>query len=166
MKLDERKIIIFNQSIDYYITGELLEIDYWVSAYTKSLYLSLFLSVSLFVGLSIEHLSFLKDTHQNIVKNFASIPKNIRKNTANFISMNNVLVLPYDKNTEERIMYLKENTNNYSVLAKIQMQLEIDNYKMIGQIQDQKQYIKDMMSIILSSMTYQKILQERFNILL
>ena len=137
-KLDERKIIILNQGIEYYITDKLLEIEYWVSVYIKSLYLSLFLSTSLFIGLSIEHLYLLRDTNQKIVKNLTSAQGNNKQNTAKFVFVNNVLVLPYEKNKGERVIYLKENISNYSILAKVQMQLEIDNHEMIKQFEEQK----------------------------
>ena len=163
-KLDERKIIIFNQSIENYIADELLEIDYWRSVCTKSLYFILFLAIFLFIGLSIEYLCLLKI--EKMVLSSILEQKDNKQNIANFFSVNSVLVLTYEQRQEEEFMYLYKKTNDYSVLANIQMQLEMDNHEMIKQFQDQEQYIKDMMSIILSNMTYQKILQGKSTVTL
>ena len=140
IKLDERKIVILNQGIENYITDELLEIDYWISVCNKVLCLTLFLIISLFVGLFIEHLYLLKV--QGIMKNSSLDQKNNKQNTSNFISINSVLVLPYEQKHEEEAMGLDKNLKNYSVLANVQMQLETDSYEVLGQVRDQKQYNK------------------------
>ena len=160
--LDERKIIILNQSLENHITDELLKIGYlWISVCIKTSFLALFLALSLFVGLCTEHLYLLKA--QKIVVSSVLVKKNIK----NLISIDNVLLLPYDRRGEDKVSYSDKNSNEYSVLAKVQLQLEIDNYnKTISQFKEQEQYIKDMMAVILSSMTYQKILQEKSKVTL
>ena len=110
------------------------------------------------MGLSVEHLYLLKT--QEMMIGAISVKKN-KQNIANFISIDNVLVLPYEKKHEEKVIYLDRKVNEYDVLAKVQMQLETDSRKSLDQVKDQKQYIKDMMAVILSGMTYRKILQEK-----
>ena len=161
MLLDERKIIILNQRIENNIIKRWQSLGYLKSLYIETLWLALFLALSVFIGLFAEHLYLLET--QEIIVSSISIQKN-KQNTSKFISIDNVLVLPYETKSEEKIMYLDKKLNEYSVLAKVQMQLEMDSYETLDQIKDQEQYVKEMMAVILSSMTYQKILQEKSQI--
>ncbi len=163
ISLDERKIIILNQSIENNITKKCQDLEHLKTVYIKTLWLALSLVLSLFIGLSGEYLYLLKD--QKTLMSSISIQKN-KQNTTNFISIDNVLVLTYEEKSEKKTVYLDKKVNEYRVLAKVQMQLEMDNYEMLNQVKDQKQYIKDMMAVILSGMTYRKILQEKSQVTL
>ena len=123
----------------------------------NSLWLTLFFVTFLFISMCVKHLYLLqKMTSLNQYMALISPPPiPTQQNKQNFISIENVLLLPYQQKSQSK--HLSKN----NVLAKINIQLEMQDDKSLLEFKNQSLYIEEAVAVVLSRLTYQEISQKK-----
>lgn len=123
----------------------------------NSFWFTLFLMTSLFISICVKHLYLLQkmtslNQHVTLISPLSTPTP---QNKQNFISIENVLLLPYKQKSQNR--YLSKN----NVLAKVNIQLEMQDNKSLLEFKNQRSYIKEVIAVVLSRLTYQEISQKK-----